>query len=209
MKRSLLIVGAGPMGRVAYSYAVDAFSYSIEIKGFLDSRTNILDGFRGYPPIISAVEDYEPQKNDFFVIAVGDPKQKMTYAAKLAAKGAKFLSIVHPRAYIGQNVEIGDGTIVAPNASITNDVIIGNHVLIGLNSVVSHDCRIGDFVSISPGCHVTGGCKVSRGSFLGVHSAVIPNCEVGMEAEVYVAAGAVVTKSFESGRLMGIPAISK
>lgn len=208
-KRSLLIVGAGPMGRVAYSYAMDAFSYSIEVKGFLDSRTGVLDGFRGYPPIVSSVEDYEPGPDDVFVVAMGDPQVKMKYVALLEAKGARFLSIVHPRAYVGQNVEIGEGTIVAPNASITNDVVIGSHVLVGLNAVVSHDTRVDDFVSISPGCEVTGGCHVCRGSFLGVHSAVIPHCELGAEGPVYVAAGAVVTKSFPAGRLMGVPAVLK
>ena len=206
MKKSLLIVGAGPMGRVAYSYAMDAFSYSIEAKGFLDSRTHVLDDFAGYPPIIASVDDYVPQENDVFVVAIGDPTAKMAYVEKLTSKGAKFLSIVHPRAYIGQNVEIGEGTIIAPNVSITNDVFIGNHVLVGLNSVISHDCRIEDFVSISPGCHVTGGCKVFRGSFLGVHSAIIPHCEIGSDSGVVVAAGAIVTKSFSSGLLMGVPA---
>lgn len=207
--KSLLIVGAGPMGRVAYSYAMDAFSYSIAVKGFLDSRKHVLDGFRGYPPIVGDVENYAIQPDDCFVVALGDGRERARYAALLEAKGAVFISIVHPRAYIGQNVEIGEGTIIAPSVSITNDVTIGRHVLLGLNTVVSHDCRVDDFATVSPGCHVTGGCHICRGTFLGVHSAVVPRCEVGAESEVYVAAGAVVTQSFPSGRIMGIPAKRK
>ena len=199
----LLIVGAGPMGRVAYAYAKDA---GIEVKGFIDSRPGALDGFTGYPAIVSSLDAYEPCADDAFVIALGDPAQKMDYAAQVRAKGGRFISIVHPLAYVGMNVEIGEGTVVAPNASITNDVKIGRHVLIGLNAVVSHDSQIGDYVSISPGCRVTGGCRIGAGSFLGVQSAVIPHCELGLESPVFVAAGAIVTKSFPSGRLMGVPA---
>ena len=202
----LLIVGAGPMGRVAYAYAKDA---GIEVKGFIDSRPAALDGFSGYPPIISSLDDYEPCGEDAFVIALGDPAQKKAYAEQVAAKGGRFISIVHPLAYVGMDVEIGEGTVVAPHASITNDVKIGKHVLIGLNAVVSHDSHVGDYVSISPGCRVTGGCKIGAGSFLGVQSAVIPHCELGLESPVFVAAGAIVTKSFPSGRLMGVPAICK
>jgi sugar O-acyltransferase (sialic acid O-acetyltransferase NeuD family) len=204
--KSLLIVGAGPMGRVAFAYARDI---GFDVKGFLDSRLGALDGFDGYPPILSSLEDYVPQPDDRFVVALGEPDLKMKYVDKVLAKGGRFASLIHPQAYVGMNVEIGEGTIVAPHASLTNDVKIGRHVLIGLNAVISHDSRIGDYVSVSPGCRVTGGCFVGAGSFLGVQSAVIPHCELGTEAPVFVAAGAIVTKSFPSGRLMGVPAVRK
>lgn len=204
--KKLLIVGAGPMGRVAFSYASEV---GISVKGFLDSRPGALEDFNGYPPIISGVEEYQIEEGDVFVVALGDPDEKRRYVEQIAEKGGKFCTIIHPRAYVGMNVEIGEGTIVAPNSSITNDVKIGRHVLVGVNAVVSHDSHVGDFVSISPGCCITGGCKIGAGSFLGVQSTVIPHCELGFESPVYAAAGAVVTKSFSSGRLMGVPAIRK
>lgn len=204
--KNLLIVGAGPMGRVAFAYAKDV---GISVKGFLDSRPGVLEGFNGYPPIISALDEYQMEEGDVFVVALGEPGEKRRYVDQIAEKGGKFCTIIHPSAYVGMNVEIGEGTIVAPNASLTNDVKIGRHVLVGLNAVVSHDSLVGDFVSISPGCRITGGCKIGAGSFLGVQSAVIPHCELGLDSPVYVAAGAIVTKSFPSGRLMGVPAIRK
>ena len=203
---NLLIVGAGPMGRVAFAYAKDV---GIPVKGFLDSRPGALVGFNGYPPIISALDEYQIEEGDVFVVALGEPEEKRRYVDQVAEKGGKFCTIIHPCAYVGMNVEIGEGTIIAPNASLTNDVKIGRHVLVGLNAVVSHDSHVGDFVSISPGCRITGGCKIGAGSFLGVQSAVIPHCELGLASPVYVAAGAIVTKSFPFGRLMGVPAICK
>ena len=203
---NLLIVGAGPMGRVAYAYAIEA---GLSVKGFLDSRPKALDGFVGYPPIIASPEDYAPCADDVFVIGLGEPEQKRAYAEKIMARDGKFCSIIHPLAYIGMNVEIGEGTIIAPHASLTNDVKVGRHVLVGLNAVISHDSCVGDYVSISPGCRITGGCRIGSGSFFGVQSAVIPHCELGTESPVFVAAGAIVTKSFPSGRLMGVPAVRK
>lgn len=204
--KNLLIVGAGPMGRVAFAYAKEV---GMSVKGFLDSRLCVLDGFKGYPPIISAVDEYQIEEGDVFVVAIGEPAEKRRYVDQIAGRGGQFCSIIHPRAYVGMNVEIGEGSIISPNASITNDVRIGRHVLVSENAIVSHDSIVGDFVSISPGCSFAGWCKFGDSSFFGVQSAVIPHCELGSESPVYVAAGAVVTKSFPSGRLMGVPAIRK
>ena len=201
---NLVIIGASAMGRETCAYAYDC---GLIVRGFLDSRSSILDGYDEYPPILGSVEEYTPGKDDVFVCAVGEPDEKKQYVDNILCKGGRFISVIHPSAYVGKNVDIDCGCIVAPSSTITADVKIGKHVIVNVSSSISHDCSIGDFVSISPGCHIAGWCTIGTNVFIGVHSTLIPH--VTLCNGVYVAAGAVVTKSVESGRVMGIPAIKK
>lgn len=201
---NLVIIGASAMGRETCSYAR---SCGMPVKGFLDSRRRLLDGYDGYPPILGSVEDYDPASDDMFICALGEPEQRKAYAAKVSAKGGKFVSVVHPSAVIGENVKIGVGCIIRPMAVIGSDARIGDHVIVGALSLVAHDCVVGDYSEISPGCHIAGRCTIGEDVFMGIHSAVVPDTTIGRG--VFVAAGAVVTKSVESGRVMGVPAVSK
>lgn len=201
---NLIIIGARAMGRETCTYAQEA---GLTVKGFLDSKADALSGLADYPPVLGAVEDYQIVDGDVFVCALGDPEFKQRYVDVIAAKGGRFVSVVHPTAYVGHNVKIGDGSIICPNATITNDTILGEHVILNVGASINHDNRIGSFSTICPGCRLAGRVTIGKYVFIGTGALLIPDVSLG--DNVYVAAGATVTKSFESGRLMGVPAIQK
>lgn len=198
----LVIIGASAMGRETCAYAQEC---GMKVKGFLDSRTTILDKYEGYPPILGAVESWRPSDDEAYICACGEPQVKRKYVEMFP--NVKWVTIVHPTAYVGPNVSIGHGTIICPRVTITTDTKIGNHVIVNVNVSISHDCFVGDHTTISPGCHVAGWCSIGASSFLGVHSAMVPHITLG--EHVFVAAGAVVVKSVKSGRVMGVPAKPK
>ena len=202
MSERLIIIGARAMGREAYIYARDV---GYEVKGFLDSNPAALNDYKGYPSILRSVEDYQPETEDRFVVALGDPKWKLYYVSIIEKKNGQFLSIIHPLSYIGKNIIIGEGSIICPQTTITADTVLGKHVIVNVGSTINHDNNIGDGTTICPGCHLAGHVQTGRGVFLGIGSVLIPNVKLG--DNVFVAAGATVTKTFESGRLMGVPAI--
>lgn len=197
----LIIVGARAMGRETCTYAQES---GAEVKGFLDDKPNTVDGFEGYPKILGSVEEYRAADEDVFVIALGDGELRRKYADIIAAKGGRFINIVHPTAYIGKNVKLGTGCIICPNVTITNDTAIGSHVVVNVGTTINHDNRIGDYATICPGCHLAGRVTLKDGVFLGTATTIIPDIVLG--EDVYAAAGSIVTKSYESGRLMGVPA---
>lgn len=200
----LVIIGARAMGRETYSYACEC---GMEVKGFLDSKPDVLDGFVGYPPILESVERYCPCDEDVFVVALGEPEYKIKYAQIISQKGGKFVSLVHPTAYVGKNVKIGVGCIICPNTTITNDTEVGSHVIVNVGTSINHDNRIGDGSTICPGARLAGRVRIGRRVFVGIGALVIPDVHLG--DDVFVAAGAVVTKSFDKGRVMGVPAVAK
>lgn len=200
----LVIVGARAMGREVCAYAQDL---GVTVKGFLDQDPDVLGEFRGYPPILSSVEEYVVSADDVFIVALGDPKYRRQYANMIREKGGRFISIIHPTAYVGKNVNIGEGCIVCPGAIITNDSTLGEHVIVNVNVSINHDNCIGNFATISPGCSLAGRVSIGDGVFIGVGASIIPDVVIG--EQVIIAAGAVVTKSFEQGLIMGVPAKEK
>lgn len=199
--KQLVIIGASAMGREACSYARDC---GMKVKGFLDSRKAILRGHDDYPDIIGLVEDYKIANDDVFVCAVGDPQDRKRYVDIIQRRGGRFVSILHPTAYIGHNVNVGEGCIVCPHATASADVNIGKHVIINVNASINHDNQIGDFSTICPGARLAGRVKTGAFVFIGIGSTIISDVEIG--ENVFVAAGAVVVKSHSSGMLMGVPA---
>ena len=201
IKKRLVIIGASAMGREVCAYAQEA---GMPVKGFLDSRIDILRERMGYPPILGSVEEYRIEASDVFVCAVGDPSIKRHYVQIVKERGGNFISIIHPTAYIGMNVRIGKGCIVAPQTSMSNDTTLGDHVIINLNASISHDNSISTGCTICPGCHLAGWVTLGEDVFVGIGASIIPHVSLGKG--VFVAAGALVTKSCHSGRLLGIPA---
>jgi sugar O-acyltransferase (sialic acid O-acetyltransferase NeuD family) len=194
--KNLIIIGARGFGREIYNVALQTNQFNV--KGFLDDKTDALDNFSNYPPILSSVEDYEIQDNDLFICALGDVVYKKIYIQKILAKGGKFTNIIHPTSIINSNTTLGIGFIICPFTYISNDVTIGNFVTIQTHSAIGHDVKIGDYsqinaltffggfsiiesgATINPSSNIAPGKRVGENSIVGLNSAVIkdikPNC---------------------------------
>ncbi len=71
--KSLVIIGAGGMGRTIYDIARECVGFNTEfiIKGFIDDNINALDSLNGYPPLLGTIVDYIPSENDVFACSIG------------------------------------------------------------------------------------------------------------------------------------------
>ena len=138
--KHLLIIGARGWGREVYAAAMDTLAYKngeYDIKGFLDDKTDALDGLRGnFPPIIGPVETYEIKSDDVFFCALGDSFYRKKYVDIIIAKGGSFISIISPLAIINPTASIGNGTIICCNTVISDNVVVGDH------------CALHDFITL-------------------------------------------------------------
>lgn len=205
---SLLIVGAGKLGREVFNWATQTLATRTDLKveGFLDSRGSILSEFTGYPPIISSVEDYTVRDGDRFLIAVGDPLQRALYFDLIRKQDGLFATLIHPSAVISKMAIIGAGTIVCPFCHVSCNARIGNNVFLGTHSNVGHDCRIGDHCQISGSCELNGNCILGSGVFVGSHSTILPEAHLGDRSFVG-AHSAVLRKVANNSRVFGVPAV--
>lgn len=205
--KSLYIIGARGYGRVIYNLFLNCKPYlkEIECVGFLDDKKDALDGFEGYPPIISSVEAYQPQENDVFICALGDPKFVKHYSDIIKSKGGDFISLIAPTVKIDTNTRIGKGCIIHDWTGISCDVTIGNHVSIGMFCDIGHDVTIGDYSHIgSFGC-ISGGVNINAEVLCHPRVNVIPHKTIG--ARSIIGVGSVVIKNISAdSSVFGVPA---
>lgn len=179
--KNLLIIGARGYGRGVCDIArsMPGYGKDFSIKGFLDDKSDALDGYNGYPPIIDSVEHYDIQDGDVFACALGDVKYKKKYIQIILSKGGEFYNIIHSSASVGQNTKIGKGVIIGYGTQIDCDVTIGDFCNIQTNAVIGHDSRIGDWCMIDCFAFTGGFAKIGEGVTLHTHSTIIPKLEVG------------------------------
>jgi sugar O-acyltransferase (sialic acid O-acetyltransferase NeuD family) len=208
MTKEIVIISAGNFGREISSIVSDAIAAGKDwrIKGFLDSRKEILNGFNREIPILSSVEAYEPRETDLFLCAIGSPADRKQYSEIILNKGGRFATLVHPTAVIGANVTLGEGVMIAQLAVLTADMVLEDSVYAGPHSCLSHDTRIGKWSQISGHCAFGGGVTVEEGCFFGVGAILMPGAYVGKNA--FVGIGSVVLKKVKPDtKVFGNPAV--
>ena len=197
--KNILIIGARGFGRTVYEYLEDIsqLDHDINIKGFLDDNPAALNGYDGFAPIISSVEDYCISPDDFFVCAVGDITYKQLYVNKILKKGGSFYTLIHPRAEVSKRAIIGNGTIVAPLAAVGTNAVIGDFCLLQGLSVIAHDVSVGDWSRIDT--HVVCAGKSQIGSCVTIFTGAIINQNAIVEDYCHVGAGSFVLKKARKG----------
>lgn len=207
--KHLLIIGARGFGREVYRgfiHTDDFINGLVDVKGFLDDKTDAFDGLNGeWPPILGAVETYIIQPNDVFFCALGDSAWRKHYATIIENKGGKFINIIHKTALVSPVAEIGYGCIIGAFTSISPNVKIGNHVMIQSFCDLGHDAVVGDYVSIESYVFLGGYAKVGELSTMHTKSSVIPHKMIGKEC--VVGFGSVVMRNFkDETHVFGNPA---
>lgn len=207
--RPIVIVGAGGFGREVLDVlrAADPGESQWCFAGFVaDDEPNghVLE--RIAATWLGTVEACltDPPATDF-VIGIGSPRTRRMLADRFALAGMRPVTLIHPSATLGADVEIGAGTVVCSHVSVTTNVRIGSHVHLNLNSTVGHDTRIGNCVTINPLTAVSGDVTIEDEVMLGTSSAVLQGLTI--EAGAVVGAGAVVVKDVAAKTtVVGVPA---
>lgn len=205
--KHLYIIGARGCGREVYSLYTQCKDTldDIECVGFLDDNPDALKGFNGYPPIISSVENYQPGPDDVFICALGEPKWVRHYTQIIEKKGGEFISLIHPKAFIGKNSVIGKGCIISMWSVISADVKIGDHVYVGVFCDLGHDVNVSKCCHIGPYSFLGGGVKLGENVTVHPRVNILPHKKVGDEA--ILGASCVVIKNVAPNTtVFGIPA---
>lgn len=207
MKKRLLIVGAGGMGREVLAWAEDIVDSGADwyVGGFLDRNGTALESYDIDLPILGTPDTFQPLANDVFTCAIGDPKTKLDVSRSLQTRGAEFINLIHSSVIIGSRVQLGSGMIACPHVCITCDVRLGDFVFLNVNTTIGHDAILEDGCTLSGHCDVTGHARLGKGVFMGSHSCIHPGIKV--EDYARVGAGSAVMRTVPSGAtVLGVPA---
>lgn len=214
MKRQLIIISAGSFAREILSLAKGIARHmegdcDWEIKGFLDNRVDILKGKDlASTPIISSVEDYDPEPDDIFICAIGKPKLRKLYVRQINEKEGKFTRLIAPSAILTGKWKkrMGKGITIGPFSLISADVSIGQHVMICDHVSLGHDVRVGRFSQIGAFVFVGGGVTIGKRVTIHPHATILPGAVI--EDGATVGAGSVVLSHVgEKKTVFGVPAL--
>jgi len=201
MKDKLIIIGASGHGKVVADIAIKMNKW--QSIAFLDDDESIKTSMGLEVIGKTAVAVTYKDEADFFV-AIGSNATREKIQEKLMDEGLNLVSLVHPSAVIGTDVEVDIGTAVMAGVVINSSSRIGKGCIINTSSSLDHDNLIEEYVHISPGASLAGTVKVGKGSWLGIGSIVSNNVNICSGCKV--GAGAVVVKDItEPGTYVGVP----
>ncbi len=202
MENRLLIIGASGHGKVVADIAIKMNKW--QSIAFLDDDDESIKTCMGLKVAGKTADAHIYIDEADFFVAIGNNTTREKIQKKLTTEGASIVSLIHPDAVIGTNVEIGEGTAVMAGAVINSSSRIGKGCIINTSSSIDHDNIIEDYVHISPGSNLAGTVEVGKGTWLGIGSVVSNNVNICSGCKV--GAGSVVVKDItEPGTYVGVP----
>ena len=138
------------------------------------------------------------------VVAIADSYHRQRIVESLP-KSTKYFTHIHPSAQIhGDDVEIGEGSIICAGTIITTNVKIGKHTHLNLITTIGHDCVIGDYFTTAPGVQISGNETIGNRVYFGTRSCMkqkLTICD-----DVIIGMNAAVVKNIEEpGTYVGVP----
>ena len=185
----IIIVGTGGLAAdiTAFFEGTSSVHYKdLSIKGYIDYDYNIDKYWKRYnysKPVLSDIDNYRITEEEYFVIGIADNEFRKIMINRIAEKGGKFISLIHPTVLLSLDSVIGTGNIIGPHCNIGPNSQIGDFNIILAQSMISHDCIVGNnnfFASSLLSGHV----KVGNDNFFGARSTVIPRISLGSRNKI-------------------------
>lgn len=210
MRKDLYIIGAGGFGREVLLIAREIETHQAEwrIKGFLNSEQymDALDGIDadGYE-ICESIEEHKVTEQNVYVIAIADVNVRERISLEFLSRGAQFINLIHPTAFVANTANVGKGVIVAMYSTISANVKIGDFVIMNAHAQIGHDVVVDDYCMIGPRCSVLGYVALNSKVTLGGGVLLHPHTVIGENATVGI--GSVVIGKVKAGTtVFGNPA---
>jgi sugar O-acyltransferase (sialic acid O-acetyltransferase NeuD family) len=190
------IIGAGGFGREVY-WSLD-FMERINTVFFVDDKY-----WDGKNDLILPLSNFNPNEYEV-VIAVGDPRDRFDMVQRLP-KETKYFTHIHKSVQIlGDDIEIGEGSIICAGTIITTNVKLGKHTHLNLQTTIGHDCEIGNYFTTAPGAKISGNCKIYSCVYVGTNASIKE--KLSIHSFTTIGSNAAVVKNIEeSGTYVGVP----
>jgi sugar O-acyltransferase (sialic acid O-acetyltransferase NeuD family) len=204
--RKLILLGDSAFAEVAFEYLTHDSPY--EVVAFAVEREYLKRRELFGRPVV-AIEDlpslFSPADHSFYAALVYTQlnrlRERLYYKAKdLGYKPASYIS---PRAFVWQNVKLGEHCFIFENNVIQPFVSIGDNVVLWSGNHVGHHSKIGDHCFISSHVVISGFCDIGSHGFFGVNATLGNNVTIGTDC--LIGAGATVIKNVPADTIVKAP----
>lgn len=197
----VLIIGAGGFGLEVLQYARDsnAQGWPYRVSGFIDDTLGVgTDVDQGV--VVMGTSDDTELMGGRVIIAVGEPAARAELAKKVLAIGGRFVTLVHPAAYVAPTAQVGEGSVICPFALVGARSAVGRNGVVNVYASVGHESMLGSHCVLSPYSALLGRSSLGARSFLGVHASLGPGVRIGPDSKV--SAGSFARNDAEAGSLV-------
>lgn len=205
--KKILLIGGG--GHCLSCIDVIKSTGKYHIVGIIDNKLELKKRVCDVE-IIGTDEDIPKflSEADEFLVTIGQIKSSHLRASlfnKCINLGMLPAKVISPIAYVSEDAEVEEGTIVMHRSIINAKAHIGKNCIINSASIVEHEVSIGDHCHISTGAICNGGVEIGDGVFIGSNATLVQGIKVGQNS--LVGAGSVVLRGLDShAKVAGNPA---
>ena len=206
--KKLIIVGLGETADLAYEYFTK--DSDLEVCGFSANKEFIKTEEKCNLPIIDIEKLLENYPPDDFLLFVAISSSRLNYDRKkvylrLKNQGYKFASYISSKAFVWDNVKIGENCFILENNTLQPFTTIGNNVTLWSGNHIGHRTEIKDHCFIASHVVVSGFCKIGSNTFMGVNASVAN--DVVIAENNFIAMSTAVHKNTKSNSMyIGNPA---
>lgn len=206
MKPRLVIWGAGQHALVVAEIIRLCGTY--EVVGWLDDidaerHGSIYSGL----PILGGRDQLERLHDrgvDHLALAFGRCEARLRLGEMATRHGYRLPALIHPRASVGTDVPVGEGSVLKAGAIVDVSATVGALVMVS-HSCVGHGSVLEDGVLLSGGVTLSGRVAVGRGTSIGSGVSVRDGIRIGRGC--LIGTGAVVVRDIPDGAVAyGAPA---
>lgn len=215
MKRDrvkVVIIGCkGTAGNVIHQIidAIENYKLNWEIAGICIDES-APGSFYTNIPILAGLKDIKrlvKNKSLSFIYALFKPslmQKRFLLMESLNIPSERYVTFIHPSAYVSQYATIGKGNIIMSNSTIQSGVKTGNNNVINSNVTLEHDTVLGNFNFFAAGCSIGSETIIGNCNFFGLNSCLREKTIIGNN--VFAGMGSVITDSFSDAMIYGVPA---
>jgi sugar O-acyltransferase (sialic acid O-acetyltransferase NeuD family) len=201
--QQLIIFGDSAFAEIAYEYFTHDSEY--EVVAFTITQEYMKQKLLFGLPIVpfeKVTELYPPEKYAMHIALtynkLNRTRAKFYNEAKI--KGYTLANYISSKAFVWQNVNMGDNLFIFEDNTIQPFVKIGSNNVFWSGNHIGHHSSIGNHNFISSHVVISGFCKIGNHNFMGVNTTIGNNLSVGDDC--LLGSFVHVVKNIESGSLI-------
>jgi sugar O-acyltransferase (sialic acid O-acetyltransferase NeuD family) len=204
--KRIIILGAGGHGHVIADALMSRANRAnkIDLLGFLDDDSMLVGECVMGKPVLGPISILDQVPHEAVVIGIDDNQIRRQLFEKLAAKGERFHTVIHPRGTIAKDATVGIGTVVFAGVVVDPGAIIGNNVILNTGCRIGRGCTVEAHSHVSSAACLEADVRIKEGGVIGFRSSVAQKVTIG-EWSV-VGGGTAITRDIPPRSLVvGVP----